>query len=409
MKYFLISYLSLILSGFLIAQGGEWSAKANMPTARKEIANAAVNMDGQIYVVGGRIPNGNITNNFEVYDPVADQWSSLPGYPVPVWRATAAAVDGKIYVFGGYQILNPFPFNPTNKVYAFDPAMEVWEAKANMPVAIGSSTAVVMDGKIHLIGGASNNALSSHRIYDPESDGWSTAVSMQHSRSGGTASVLNGKIYAMGGYFLSGGVQSRSSLEVYDPASDSWAFLQDMPIARLGIASAVVQNRLYVFGGATDGLVTSRSLVYNPTEDEWASLPTTPEPVSFAGVTAVGDTIYLAGGGAVNLSPDGIDKVFCFVPELSTAVFSTEKTNPISISLFPNPAAAQVHISFQLEKGQHIRLGIYQANGQLQSELINGVKASGKHELIWRAPVPGFYFIQIQTTSGVYSKKLLAQ
>jgi hypothetical protein len=55
--------------------GGAWTTAAPMPTARSEIAAAAV--DGRIYVADGLTALGT-SNAFETYDPAAARWQKLP-------------------------------------------------------------------------------------------------------------------------------------------------------------------------------------------------------------------------------------------------------------------------------------------------------------------------------------------
>ena len=50
-----------------------WSTGAPLPTPRSEIAGAALN--GKIYIIGGFDETGQSTTTVEVYDPIADKWT----------------------------------------------------------------------------------------------------------------------------------------------------------------------------------------------------------------------------------------------------------------------------------------------------------------------------------------------
>ena len=86
-----------------------WSSAPDVPTARNSHASAVI--DGKIYVVGGRQfkkqADGNYANvnvaNLEVYDPKEKRWQTLSPLPKAAGGISAAAVDGKLYVFGGEQ------------------------------------------------------------------------------------------------------------------------------------------------------------------------------------------------------------------------------------------------------------------------------------------------------------------
>jgi len=80
-----------------------WLQKKPMPTARKNFATAVRNK--KIYAVAGWDSVGGkkvFLNSAEVYDPEKGKWESLD--PIPTGRdgARACALNGKIYVIGGY-------------------------------------------------------------------------------------------------------------------------------------------------------------------------------------------------------------------------------------------------------------------------------------------------------------------
>ncbi len=402
-------FLSLLLAGSLSAQlPGEWLPRQDMPTARKEIANAAVALDGKIYVVGGRTTSNQPSAAFEVYDPATDQWQQLPDYPLPVWRATAAAMDGKIFVFGGFRQIAPFPFDPTDQVFAFDPQTNTWSPRAAMPVARGAAAAVPLAGKIYVVGGANSAALKALHIYDPATDSWETGPPMASARSGLTANVLDGEIYAVGGYFLSGGVVSQSSVERFDPQSQSWSPAPELPITKLGIASAVAGGRLFVFGGETDGAVPTKTLSLEPGAGAWAMWATTPEPVNFAGAAAVNDTLYLMGGGEVNLSPDAINKTFCFLPETVSATEDPPE-DALNWSAFPNPTRETLHVALELPRTETVRLRLLDLQGQAVWEGGRRTLPAGPQTLHLPPPGSGLFLLELQLGSQHFVKKIIGR
>ena len=88
---------------------GHWMTGAPAPTARTEVAVAA--LDGLIYVVGGfeqasswRSLQSSASTKVEVYDPVTNRWSSRPDLPMGLHHAGAAVLDGALYVVGGFAV-----------------------------------------------------------------------------------------------------------------------------------------------------------------------------------------------------------------------------------------------------------------------------------------------------------------
>src|SRR3990170_4837290 len=51
---------------------GSWTARAPMPTARQEVAVAA--LDGRVVVIGGFGASRSPVATVEAYDPAADRW-----------------------------------------------------------------------------------------------------------------------------------------------------------------------------------------------------------------------------------------------------------------------------------------------------------------------------------------------
>ncbi len=76
---------------------GKWEIRAAMPSARTEVA--AVELGGQIYIMGGYEKNGDMA---ETYDPKQNNWRRRAPLPRALHHLGAASVAGKIYVIGGY-------------------------------------------------------------------------------------------------------------------------------------------------------------------------------------------------------------------------------------------------------------------------------------------------------------------
>ncbi len=314
-----LSFLLLIGLWVMTSAGvqndlGSWSSAANMPTARKQITNSVVSLNGEIYVLGGVNSDGNITDAVEVYNPQTNTWRSAASMPLPLWRTMVAAVDGKIFMMGGYRSTASFPFSPTRDVYEYDPSNNEWTQKASMPSPRGMGAAVVLDGNIHVLAGALNNALRDHTIYDPQIDEWTSGPSLIGVRSGLAAGVIDSRIYAVGGYRLQGRVVSQKTVEMFDPTSNEWTQVADLPDTRHGISAAVIDEKLYVFGGLPVAVET-HSFVYDPNTDTWTELADMPNGLTMAGAAAVDGTIYVIGGGVSGLGrTDGVNLNQAFVP-----------------------------------------------------------------------------------------------
>ena len=129
--------LSVGLCTSALGQGlGRWVSGAPMPSERSEVAVAAV--EGRIYVVGGF--DGQ--TELEVYDPSADRWTRGAPFPWAVHHAAAVGLDGKLWVIGGYID----GWTASDLVYEYDPGPARWRPRASMPTPRGALAAAVIDG-----------------------------------------------------------------------------------------------------------------------------------------------------------------------------------------------------------------------------------------------------------------------
>ena len=64
---------------------------------------------------------------------------------------------------------------------------------------------------------------------------------------------------------------------------------------------------------------------------------------------------------------------------------------------YPNPFNPTTTIGFALPKTSHVNLTIYDLQGRLVTELVNGLRDAGVHEITWDASdlASGLYFYRI--------------
>ena len=177
-----------------------WETGASMPTARAELQANVVN--GKIYVIGGTLPSGSISNATEVYDPSSDSWSIGASIPIAVGLYASAVVDYKIYVEGGGK--DGPVITDLNQVY--DPEMNTWAFGAPLPVpglwaAAGATDGELAPPRLYVIGGTTDgiNALNTTYIYDPLANIWTMGASMPTARGTLMVAVVNDTLYALGG------------------------------------------------------------------------------------------------------------------------------------------------------------------------------------------------------------------
>ena len=95
-----------------------------MSVARKAVASTVLN--GKVYAIGGQDKA-----SVEVYDPSTESWSAGVALPSEVNHGTAITVSGRIYLVGGRNASD----QNIKQVLSFDPSVNQWSSKANMPTA----------------------------------------------------------------------------------------------------------------------------------------------------------------------------------------------------------------------------------------------------------------------------------
>jgi PKD repeat protein len=292
-----------------------------MPTAREGLGVAALNQ--RIYAIGGHVAGGNPSGVVEVYDPVADIWTTLPQSEwMPTPRAGLALVADGNYLFAIGGATQSGIGGQVAIVERYDPAAHTWSTLTPMPVA-GTASAGVLNGTIVVFGSGGTTRTD---LYDIATDMWHPGVPMPAQRGGMAVAAANGGLWLVGG--TSNGAFTYDTW-VYYPATgtrtEGWAGIGPMLTARLSLAAAVVDDVVYAIGGAIDTtapvspLSTNEALSTPPFGDlstiqssssgavQWQStngnVATIDQNGNATGV-ATGSTTIIASAGSITCLPD---------------------------------------------------------------------------------------------------------
>ena len=209
----IILWLGLLVPTMAQAQG-KWTKLAPFPEPAEELLGAAAN--GKMYVFCGLAPGWKPIGMVYEYDPVTDKWAKKKPMPLLSHHVAFTEYRGKIYAFGGFVLppAGPAAWAPLDNAWEYDPVADNWKALAPMPTRRGSPVAAVAGDKIYVIGGATTPPGSKETAvhparphvsvgtveeYDPASNTWRARTSMPTPRNHATAGAVNGKIYVIGG------------------------------------------------------------------------------------------------------------------------------------------------------------------------------------------------------------------
>ena len=267
---------------------GRWSEGAAQTPARSEMPAAVFN--DLIYVPGG-FGGGRV---FQAYDPAANRWIDLAPLPGVRHHLMAAALNGKVYIFGGGAAGT---WNPSSTAHAYDPAANAWAELAPMPEARMSGAAVALDERIYIVGGAGGTQALLE--YDPNANAWRSLATLSTPREHLAAVALDGEIYALGGRW--GGLGEFSSIEIYNPANDAWRAGPRMLQPRAGFSAAVLRGCILATGGEIilNGRETLATFeIFEPGTQAWSPAPPLRHPIHGVAAAVVGDRFYLLGGSS---------------------------------------------------------------------------------------------------------------
>jgi len=284
-----------------------WEPVAGLALPRSEYAAAA--LDGAIYVAGGF----GAELSFDRYDPAADAWERLADLPAPRHHLTLIALGDALYIAGG---LNAEANSAEATFWRYDPAADRWDDLEPLPQgARGSLGGGVIDGRLYIAGGSAHDlsgpATNDLAVYDPAEDRWDLLAPMPTAREHLGVGVANGLLVAVGG--RDGSHESPAMLEateLYDPTTDSWSAGDPMPTPRAGLGVASDGESIFVLGGErfSNGAPVTLAAVerYEPAHDRWSALPDL--PVGRHGIAAawLDGALYAIGG---SISAGVIDNV----------------------------------------------------------------------------------------------------
>jgi N-acetylneuraminic acid mutarotase len=281
-------------TGSAADSSGTWSVVAHLPQPRGESAMAAMN--GKLYVLGGYTPGNEASPRAEEYDPGSKAWRVLPSIPRAVSHPGAAALDGKLYVVGGFTA--NVHAGALDSAFVYDPATNAWRALPPMAKPRGSVAVAALDGKIHAIGGRGLDkvTVATHEVYDPETGKWTSAAPLPVARDHLAIVAAGGKLHAIGGRTNNNTTDNTSLHDVFDPATGSWSKAAPVPTARSAMAATSLDGLIIAVGGECDnGHTFNQTEAYDPANDRWRTLAS-PQGRHGFGAATLGDTAYFAGG-----------------------------------------------------------------------------------------------------------------
>jgi kelch-like protein 10 len=129
-----------------------------------------------------------------------------------------------------------------------------------------AASAATLNGKIYVAGGFGTRSGKSAEVYDPEVNQWTSIAGMIFPRTFLSCIAYHGYVYAIGGCDI---VASMCSVEKYNPTTNEWMPIADTSYPRVECGTVVLDDKIFVIGGIEDGTGKNVGEYYNEKSDEW--------------------------------------------------------------------------------------------------------------------------------------------
>jgi len=266
------SYSSDVYSSTINPDGtlGVWSIDAPLPIELTQ--SQAVVINNKVYLIGGF--TGNLYSSTVYFasinsDGTLGPWSTGPSLPEPISDAQVIVTTNTIYLVGGYNGANWLATIYTATINP-DGTLGAWAATDALPDVLGGSHLVVTSNRVYLLGGKTDatNVVStvySAPINSDETIGpWVADNSLPIPLTGGQAIVIGGKVFLLGGY---NGSSYISSVYISDINTDgtlgSWYSGSPLMDTIFDSTAIITNSKLYLLGGIANDLYSSNVYVAN--------------------------------------------------------------------------------------------------------------------------------------------------
>ncbi len=276
----------------------DWTKLADLPDAEGFAGSYAGVCNGALIVCGGaNFPEKPLweggpkrwTNRVFVMQPDALGWQDAAPLPKPLGYGATASLPQGVMLIGGS---NASGAVADCYLLSFEGSELSCKPLAPLPTTLTGHAAVVMGGKVYVVGGSiaagEQDAENRMWIYDPAADSWSEGEAMPaRGRFLHQMAVIGHTLYVLGGIGLVEGENGRKQRDMLTEAwsyseATGWRRLAYLPhfCAAAPTPAPVINGRIYMLGGddaSVKGFTPqnhpgfhNQSLCYNPATNEWA-------------------------------------------------------------------------------------------------------------------------------------------
>ena len=427
-RAFLLVMLLFIISLCHITHA-QWSYTelASMPEPVSNNAVTSIEVDGKMYIYSfsgidsTKLYSGIHKRCFK-YDVQADIWSRIPDLPNGNGRIAAGAsvINGKIYIVGGYEVMENGSELSFRKMHVFDPVSDTFLADArDLFYPIDDHVQVVWrDSLLYLITGWSNfNNVNIVQLYDSGTDSWSEASRLPDNNNfkvfGGSGCIVGDTIYYAGGASDAGGFPATSYfrkgvIDAANPSSITWSGESSNDALGYRMAASNLGNDPIWFGGSDitynyDGIAYNgsggvlpfgRIKQFNTSVDSFLQWDDVfPPHMDYRGLGKVNENSFILAGG-MGENQEVSSRVFLIQHDENSNIDKISQDEFLSVH--PNP----FHHSFKIVTDEKVmEVNIYNQDGKLLAQLSSIVELN-----YWPFP-SGIFYLDILCSNGKHVVK----
>ncbi len=235
------------------------------------------------------------------------RWQKAAASPFARVESPTAVIDGKMYLFGGFTD----DLGASARVDVYDPATDTWTRKKDMSAGVTHLNPAV-DGKtVWFAGGFKGKhpgpVTTEVWKYDLPTDTWAAGPPLPERRAGGGLAVVGRRLHYFGGYKADRDTNAGDHWSLSLDGGKEWDKEADLPDPRGHVSAAVLDGKLYALGGDHGHDKTQVDVAschrFDPATKKWSEIAGLPDGRShFESSTIIHKGRILVVGGRCNSS-----------------------------------------------------------------------------------------------------------
>jgi len=253
-------------------------------------------------------------NNQEVYHAPTSNcelgtWHKGTNLPDKLANSSVLITKKRVYLLGGFNNTN----SPVNSVYTatidLNGSLGEWNTAGSLPGTLGSSSVLLTSTRVYLLGGQNTSSTVTSTVYVAllNTDGtigtWTTGTPLPSNLRSSSIVVLDDKVYLLGGYNTSAVSTTYSAVIGLDGVLGNWSAGSPLPINLFDAKALVAKDTVYLFGGnnGSSDINTIYKASYDSSNNigSWTAVSTVPLAISNHSIAATKNQILLFSSSSV--------------------------------------------------------------------------------------------------------------